>query len=213
MKKWVCNVCGYIHEGETPPRTCPICSAPSSEFTLQIEEKKEKDRTTGRGKIDTGANTKQVLPGFVERNIVLKFLAGHFPLYQFHPIMAHFPNGLIPTSVFFLVLGILFNFQCVEKTAFYILCAATAAAPFTVITGIYNWKTRYKGAITSKFMFKLYGGIILTVLCAVTVVWRLIRPDVVDTSPGVYFIINLVILGMVTMVGHIGGKLVFVDKR
>lgn len=25
MKKWVCNVCGYIHEGETPPDICPIC--------------------------------------------------------------------------------------------------------------------------------------------------------------------------------------------
>ncbi|MEG0808070.1 MAG: Na(+)-translocating NADH:ubiquinone reductase subunit C [Alistipes sp.] len=32
-KKFKCNVCGYIHEGETAPDICPICKAPASEFT------------------------------------------------------------------------------------------------------------------------------------------------------------------------------------
>lgn len=32
MKKYVCTVCGYIYEGETPPEKCPICNAPSSKF-------------------------------------------------------------------------------------------------------------------------------------------------------------------------------------
>ncbi|MFR4670255.1 MAG: rubredoxin-like domain-containing protein, partial [Intestinibacter bartlettii] len=25
MKKWVCQVCGYIYEGETAPEECPVC--------------------------------------------------------------------------------------------------------------------------------------------------------------------------------------------
>ena len=25
MKKWVCQVCGYIYEGENPPEECPVC--------------------------------------------------------------------------------------------------------------------------------------------------------------------------------------------
>ena len=25
MKKFVCVVCGYIHEGETAPEVCPVC--------------------------------------------------------------------------------------------------------------------------------------------------------------------------------------------
>ena len=25
MKKFVCTVCGYIHEGETAPEVCPVC--------------------------------------------------------------------------------------------------------------------------------------------------------------------------------------------
>ena len=31
-KKWVCTVCGYIHEGENPPDTCPLCHVPASKF-------------------------------------------------------------------------------------------------------------------------------------------------------------------------------------
>ena len=30
MKKWVCPVCGYVHEGDTPPEKCPLCNAPGS---------------------------------------------------------------------------------------------------------------------------------------------------------------------------------------
>ena len=33
MKKWVCPVCGYVHEGDTPPEFCPICKVPGSKFT------------------------------------------------------------------------------------------------------------------------------------------------------------------------------------
>ncbi len=33
MKKWVCSICGYIHEGDTPPAACPQCKAPASKFT------------------------------------------------------------------------------------------------------------------------------------------------------------------------------------
>lgn len=30
--KWVCTVCGYIHEGDTPPETCPLCKMPAEKF-------------------------------------------------------------------------------------------------------------------------------------------------------------------------------------
>ena len=35
MKKWVCPVCGYVYEGETPPEFCPQCKVPGSKFTEQ----------------------------------------------------------------------------------------------------------------------------------------------------------------------------------
>ena len=31
-KKWICTVCGYIHEGTEAPEKCPVCKAPASKF-------------------------------------------------------------------------------------------------------------------------------------------------------------------------------------
>ena len=39
MKKFVCSVCGYVHEGETAPDFCPICKAPKEKFVEQAGEK------------------------------------------------------------------------------------------------------------------------------------------------------------------------------
>ena len=38
MTKWVCQVCGYVFEGEQPPERCPQCKAPASKFTKQDAE-------------------------------------------------------------------------------------------------------------------------------------------------------------------------------
>ena len=35
MAKWICSVCGYVHEGDTPPEFCPQCKAPASKFVKQ----------------------------------------------------------------------------------------------------------------------------------------------------------------------------------
>ena len=36
-KKWICTVCGYVHEGDTPPEKCPQCKVPASKFK-ELEE-------------------------------------------------------------------------------------------------------------------------------------------------------------------------------
>ena len=32
MKKWVCQVCGYIYEGDTAPEECPVCHVGAEKF-------------------------------------------------------------------------------------------------------------------------------------------------------------------------------------
>ncbi len=36
MKKWVCTVCGYIHQGDTAPESCPQCKVPAEKFKEQV---------------------------------------------------------------------------------------------------------------------------------------------------------------------------------
>jgi len=41
MAKFVCSVCGYIHEGDEPPEVCPVCGAPKSMFKPVAEKASE----------------------------------------------------------------------------------------------------------------------------------------------------------------------------
>ena len=38
MAKFVCSICGYVHEGNSAPESCPQCKAPASKFIEQKEE-------------------------------------------------------------------------------------------------------------------------------------------------------------------------------
>ena len=38
MKKFVCSVCGYVHEGESAPAQCPQCKVPAEKFVEQKGE-------------------------------------------------------------------------------------------------------------------------------------------------------------------------------
>ncbi len=40
--KYLCKVCGYVHEGDSTPETCPVCKVPASEFELQVSPKVKK---------------------------------------------------------------------------------------------------------------------------------------------------------------------------
>lgn len=40
MKKFVCPICGYVHEGNEPPVQCPQCKAAGSKFKEETAEKK-----------------------------------------------------------------------------------------------------------------------------------------------------------------------------
>ena len=40
MKKFVCSVCGYVHEGDSAPEKCPVCKVPAEKFKEQVGEMK-----------------------------------------------------------------------------------------------------------------------------------------------------------------------------
>ena len=43
MKKFICKVCGYVHEGDSAPKICPLCGVDASQF----EELKETNLYAG----------------------------------------------------------------------------------------------------------------------------------------------------------------------
>ena len=39
MKKFVCTVCGYVHEGDAAPEQCPVCKVGPDKFKEMSEER------------------------------------------------------------------------------------------------------------------------------------------------------------------------------
>lgn len=66
-KKYVCKVCGYVHEGSSAPDVCPLCKAGASEF--------EAVKASKRG-IDTNSDLYAILYSAVVVVIVAFLLAG-----------------------------------------------------------------------------------------------------------------------------------------
>lgn len=44
MKKFVCTVCGYIHDGDAPPEFCPVCKVGSEKFQEITDEMRWADQ-------------------------------------------------------------------------------------------------------------------------------------------------------------------------
>lgn len=45
--KWVCRICGYVHEGDEPPAICPLCKHPSTDFEKVVEAPASKNPYAG----------------------------------------------------------------------------------------------------------------------------------------------------------------------
>ena len=51
MAKWKCPVCGYVHEGDTPPEKCPLCGVPGDQF------EKIEDAPTSSAEVSAESNS------------------------------------------------------------------------------------------------------------------------------------------------------------
>ncbi len=132
--------------------------------------------------------------------------------FQPHAVMAHFPSALLPTLVLFVAIALVFGQGSFETAAFYLLVVVLLSAPATLVTGIYEWKTKFEGKKAVIFKKKIALGTTLVVLSITTAGFRYNQPDIMQTG-GImmylYFALLLAMLGCVTLLGHYGGKLVF----
>jgi nitric oxide dioxygenase len=81
MKKYVCLVCGYIHEGDSAPEVCPICKVGSDQFKEIIEDNKD-DGIYIKFKVEKKVKENDVVTSFylkpVENIQIKKHKAGQF---------------------------------------------------------------------------------------------------------------------------------------
>ena len=62
--KFVCKVCGYVHEGSEAPESCPVCKAPKTKFDEMAADKVwAAEHIVGIGKKDA---TEEIIQGLRE---------------------------------------------------------------------------------------------------------------------------------------------------
>ncbi len=72
MAKWICPVCGYVHEGDAAPSACPQCKVPGSKFK-KVEEGAALDFVT-----EHMLGIAKDIPDTEDGKFVLQGLKNHF---------------------------------------------------------------------------------------------------------------------------------------
>lgn len=204
MKKWKCSVCNYIHEGDEPPTECPVCGADKDKF---IEVKESSIQTENKMEVEASVDH----PPTILEKITALILANHL-----HPISVHGPNGIIPMAVFFLVLAVLVQLPGFGSAAYLSMIFVLLSMPPVLLTGYLTWQKKYNGARTSVFKMKIAASCVATVTLFGLIIWKTVQPDVLSSASLNRFIFlfwSVVMLAAIGIAGHLGGQLVFANKK
>lgn len=204
MKQWQCSVCGYIHHGDEPPEKCPVCGADRSKF-VEIVPKQEPQQIETKPPVSS--NKTAVVKAY-------KMVTDIMTKQHAHPISVHIPNGVLPMSVIFVILGAIFQFSNLQLAAFYNMVFVLISMPFVLFSGYVDWQNRYNGHLTSTFIAKMICGGLVTLIAFVVVIWQAIDPNVAgpeSSSRAGFIFLHILMLAAAGTAGFLGGKLVFKD--
>jgi uncharacterized membrane protein len=153
-----------------------------------------------------GADGNRFIPGEASKFYLPRDLADSFLV---HAVAAHFPNGLLPSAVLFLILDYLLGDSRFETAAFFLLVLSLAAIPVSLASGIYDWKKRYGGVRARIFYKKIFLAVALFVLSAAAAGLRYSFPESSCALKKVYSALMGLSLTVAVLLGHYGGKLAF----
>jgi rubrerythrin/uncharacterized membrane protein len=183
--RWRCTVCNYVHSGSEPPDLCPVCGAGSDAFTPETKSPEHHHEGIG---------------GLVEK-------------LHLHPVTAHFPNGSLPLALVAWIAYLVLGEPSLERTSFYLMAVAMAAAPVTFFSGWSDAGHRFGTTTTGVFPEKKLWGWVLMGLGIAMVGWRLsigwAEPPDTTMEIALYSGFLVVGSGVVSRLGMLGGKLVF----
>jgi hypothetical protein len=148
-------------------------------------------------------------PGGLYQRVVQQMLKHHA-----HPISVHIPNGVLPVSVVFIVIAALSGIKALQIAAMCNLVFVVITIPFVIFSGFVEWRNRYQGARTGRFITKMVLAGVVAATCVIVVLWWLAVPDVLESALPqrlAFIAVNAVMLAAAAMAGFIGGKLVFKD--
>lgn len=152
-----------------------------------------------------------------EQSVTMRnFIRDMLHTFIFHAVTTHFINGLVPVSVFFMLLTIGTANPFFEHTVIHLICVAFVAIPICFISGIRDWRIKFHGRRAPIFYRKIALSIILTLLTAGVIAIRLAWPDPLATGGAIAWLYGggiFLSLPVVFLLGHFGGKLAYAARQ
>jgi PAS domain S-box-containing protein len=155
-----------------------------------------------------GADRSRFIPLEVQKAGLLQSMVAAFKL---HPVAAHFPAGLLPTTAFLLLLYLVDGTAAFEAAAFWLLMIATAVVPVSLVSGLHDWRKYFGGQRASIFTRKITLALTLLVLGLSASAVRYGRPELFSLGGWPLWLYLACLAGMlacVVFLGHYGAVLV-----
>jgi rubredoxin len=214
IQRWKCSVCGFIVEGEAPPDICPVCGASGSlyEKTSSQPSGSATEKTTAPASVEPAPEKTSQEISRVQK--IMNLIVPQVLKHHIHPVSVHIPNGVLPVSVVFILIAALTGCKALSTAALCNMIFIVLSMPLVIFTGYIEWKNRYRGFLTSRFVTKMVCAAVVASGSFAVACWGMLDPNVIiQDSPAKwgFVLVNLGILGAAGLAGFIGGKLVFKD--
>jgi predicted heme/steroid binding protein/uncharacterized membrane protein len=154
------------------------------------------------------AGEERVLPQPLDR------LIRRFPMLRRHPhpMTVHFPIVFMFFTPIFNLLYLVTGEKSFETTAVHCLAAGILFVCVAIGTGFYTWWLNYMAKMLRPVKIKIPLSLVMLATATVVFVWRMAKPDVLETLRGASLIYLLLVLSlaiMVTVIGWNGAAMTF----
>lgn len=130
-----------------------------------------------------------------------------------HPICVHFPQALFPVAFAATLIYLALGIREFEAGAYMCALLGLLSVPVAALSGVIDWKLRFRGAMTRVFKIKMAGSGLLVVLALPAVLLRASHPDLLlhplQGAGWGYLLLLAACAADCTVLGFYGGRLVF----
>lgn len=137
------------------------------------------------------------------------FLQGNWLGHPLHPVLVHLPIGLFVLSFIFDLFSFIAGSEVMVRGAFFLILFGVFGAAVASIPGVADFKDLRRDS-KAKRLARLHVilNIVALALYVVSFFQRAAYPEV-ERTPFAAFLVALVALGVLSISGYIGGKLVY----
>ncbi len=133
--------------------------------------------------------------------------------YHPHPILIHYPMGILYFGAFMQFLYLIFRNNSFELTAFYALIVGGISVIPAVLSGLFSWYINYDKTLTEIFKNKIIFSMILILIVSVAVI---IRVSIGENYACyfwcyIYVILYFLAIPVMTFIAYNGGRITWPD--